>query len=257
MTCIQSRQVVLEMYPDTLTFRLFPRHWGLMVDGPVKDWDSPDGAGFPEHVLRFNGAKDIFIFNANWEDQDSAIKIAKLRGCPPDDFLKIRHVGIAVDEIKSRHVPRQLGLPRYGTWQCRDRCATEECRDCCQKEPLPGFLSLFPLIEKFYIAGVPSSGTHRLGDHLQAGKEPSTDANCPCPIEGPRHSWPIIRSSDACGWFAIYDECFICPFPKFNRIEELRQRWRSHFPYYQALHHLEIRFIQLLRPQCNGCVYTL
>ncbi|KAH6696699.1 hypothetical protein BKA61DRAFT_247950 [Leptodontidium sp. MPI-SDFR-AT-0119] len=145
MTCIQSRQVVLEMYPDTLTFRLFPRHWGLMVDGPVKDWDSPDGAGFPEHVLRFNGAKDIFIFNANWEDQDSAIKIATLRGCPPDDFLKIRHVGIAVDEIKSRHVPRQLGLPRYGTWQCRDRCATEECRDCCQKEPLPGFLSLFPL----------------------------------------------------------------------------------------------------------------
>jgi len=58
MTRVQSRQVVLEMYPDTLTFRLFPRHWGLMVNGP-------DGAGFPEHVLSFNGAKDIFIFNAN------------------------------------------------------------------------------------------------------------------------------------------------------------------------------------------------
>ena len=220
MTCVESRQLVLEMYPDTLTFRLFPPRWGLMADGPIKDWDSPDGSGFPEHVLRFNGAQDVFVFYANWEDQESAIEIAKLRGCPPDDFLKIRHVSIAVDEIKSRYVPRRLGLPRYETFYCEDKCATDQYQDCCKKEPLPDFLSLFPLIEKFYIAGVPSSSTHRLSDHIQAGKEPSRDANCPCPNDGPRHSWSIIKSSDACGWFAIYDERSMCPFPKFNRIEE-------------------------------------
>ena len=259
-TCVQSRQIVLELYPDTLMFRHFPSDWGFLVDKHHTYWDSPDGASFPEHVLRFNGAKDIIVFHADWADQEAAIEIARLRGSQLSDFLKIRHVGIAVDKIRRKHhthIP-----PQYGTPDCI--CATEECQDYCKKEPLPSFLSLFPLAEKFYIAGVPSSSIHQPGDQIQAGKDPTGDANCPCPNEGSRHSWPMIRSRDTCGWFVIYDERSLCPFPKFDRIEELRQRWRPHFPYYQALDHLEIRFIQLWDPDsftnsrpCNGCVYTL
>jgi hypothetical protein len=223
-------------------------------------WPKTDGADFPEYVLRFNAAKDIIVFHADWTDQEAAVKIAKLKGSLPDDFLKIRHVGIAVDKIRTRY--RTAVPPKYGTYDCG--CLTEECQDYCKKEPLPSFLSLFPLIEKFYIAGVPSSSTHQPGDQIRAGKELSGDANCACPNEGERHSWSTIRSADACGCFAIYDERSTCPFPKFDRIEELRQHWRPHFPYYRALDYLDIRFIQLWDPDtftnsppCNSCVYKL
>lgn len=238
MTCRDSRQTVLDTLPDTLNFRL---HSGWK---PAKR----------EYTLRFNGARDIFIFDTCWEDLDMAAQIIKLRGFPPDGFTKMQHVGLAVNHLRSCCVRYRHGRPTYGTWKCEDNCATEACRDHCQLDPLPTFLSTFPLLEKFYIAGVPTSSTHKLGDRLEAGRQPPVYANCPCPI-GYRHAWPLIRSRQACGWFLIYDESSSCPFPKFSRVEDLRQRWRSHFPYYDALNHLEIRFIQLVQSNCKDCLY--
>jgi hypothetical protein len=220
--------------------------------------DSPDGAGFPEYILRYNSIKDIIIFHAAWEDQEAAIKIAEFMGGPPDDFLKIRHVGISVGAFRIAH----NGALRYGTPRYDCRCMTEECQDYCKKEPLPGFLSLFPNLETFYIANVPNSSIHLPGDQIQAGKGPSKGANCPCRNNGPRHSWPMIKNQVTCGWFVIYNEGSGCPFPKINKVEDIRRRWRPHFPYYRALNHLAIKFIQpwdpdllTASPQCNRCVY--
>jgi hypothetical protein len=74
----------------------------------------------------------------------------------------------------------------------------------------------------------------------------------------------MIRSTDACGWFVIYDERSPCPFPRIKRVENLRRLWRPHFPYYRALNHLEILFIQLWdsetcsnSPPCNECVHEI
>lgn len=249
MTCLESRQVVLDMYPDTLTFRILSGRWPSGTD-PL------DGTGFVKCTLRFDGSKDIFIFNSCWQDLDATLQIAKLKGSGPADFLTMRHVGIALNDLRSS-VRYRYGRPAYGTNKCLDNCATEACRDHCQYDPLPAFLSLFPLLERFYIAAVPSSSTHQLENQFQAGTWPSAEANCPCPIEEMRHTWQVIWNNQACGWSMIYDERSSCPFPRFSRVEVLRQRWRPHFPYYQVLNHLEIRFIQPLMPNCNDCVYTL
>jgi len=219
-TCVQSRQVVLQLYPDVLTFRYFPPGWGWR-EGPPGLWPKTDRVGFPEYVLRFNGAQDIIVFHADWTGLEAAVEISNLRGSPFDNFLKMRHVGIAVHKL--RNIYYRQGPPGYGAHDSICTCETEECEDYCKKEPLPSFLSLFPRIEKFYIAGVPSSSTHQPGDQILAKQFPSGNANCPCPNEGPRHSWPLIKSSDACGSFVIYDKRSTCPFPKFDRVEELRQ----------------------------------
>jgi hypothetical protein len=259
-TCVESRQVVLETCPDTLRFRHFPGGW--MHSKYKSPADRPDGTGYPEYTLRFNATKDIIVFHAGWEDQAAAVKVSELRGLPPDDFLKIRHVGIAVGSfrVQYRHMDTQWGTP-FERNSCK--CKTEVCQDYCKEEPLPKFLSLFPSLETFYVSGVPSGGVHKPGDQGHAGEGPSGDANCSCLNVRQRHSWPMIRSPGVCGWFAIYDERSACPFPKFDPVEEIRQRWRPHFPYYRALDNLDIKFIQLWDPVCctnsrlcNLCVYS-
>lgn len=260
-TCAQSRQVVLELFPDTLKFRILPKTWGRFDSMHLRGSD--DLTEFPEHILRFSGLKDIFIFNATCSDQEAAIRMAQGKIDDsgelvlPEAFLRIRRVGIAVDDFTTGYAA-QWYHPRntYGARMCNDNCTTEQCRDCCRFDPLPAFTRLFPLIEKLYIAGVPETSTHQLGDVIEAGKIPSTDTNCPCPDRRPQHSWSLIRSSDACGWFAIYDEQSSCAFPTLKRVEELRSLYRAHFPYYRALSHLEIRFIQPLRRDCEHCIYT-
>lgn len=288
LTCLESRQAVLEMFPDTLNFRILTERWTVNQARPrdkepiserEAEWRAPylayrardratnrrytyqiddgvDGPGLPVFPLRFNGHKDIFIFNARWEDLDATLQVSKLQGFPPNEFLKMRHVGIAVNDLRS-DVQNRPERTSYGSGQCRENCTATACSDHCQHDPLPGFLSLFPLLKTCYIAGVPDTTNHHLGDHFEAGTPPPAEANCPCPVEGTRHSWPVIRSSQACGWFVIFDERSPCPFPKFSRIEELRKHWRPHFPYYQVLNHLDVRFIQPLWPICDDCRYVL
>ncbi|KAH6678615.1 hypothetical protein B0J14DRAFT_326859 [Halenospora varia] len=255
MTCVQSRKVVLEMFPDTLTFRIFPKDWGLIGNGNWRKWDSPDGSPFPEYVLRFNGAQDIIVFNASWTAQAYAVQISRLRGSPHDCFRSIQHVGLDTDELGVCSGQRKLGLPLYGTWYCeggcggRSGCTTNECRDRCIKEPLPHFLSLFPQLKNLYIVKTPRSIPHDGSQQREAGNQSYLNTNCPCPPEGSGHDWPVIRDSNTRRWFVIYDERGVCPFPKFPMVEEARKNWRGHFPYYRAFEHLNIEFIQPLRPK--------
>jgi hypothetical protein len=83
MTCVKSREVVLDLYPDVITFRVLPHSWGqFWYDG----WNHRGTLGvseFPEHILRFHGSKDIIIFVANWEDQQFAINISIRKDFPP------------------------------------------------------------------------------------------------------------------------------------------------------------------------------
>lgn len=259
-TCVESRQAVLETYPDTLKFHnYFPSHWMFDESQKGVKVGTVYGAGYPEYTLRYNGSKDIIILHASWEEQQAAVEIAKLNGSPPEDFLKIRHLGIGVEDFQIRYkwVLRYWRTPRE---ECR--CLTEECDDCCKIEPLLGFLSLFPLLKTFYIAGglgTSRSSGHSSSDEIRAGPLPSGTLNCPCPDDRLKHSWPMTKGCDICGWFAIYDERSTCSFPKFDRIERIRQRWRPHFPYYRALDYLDIKFMQLYNPNstpCSHCVYV-
>lgn len=255
--CVESRQNVLDLYPDTLKFRLLPSRW--MFDESRKGVyvGTPDGAGCPECTLRYNASKDIILLHAGWEDQQAAIEIAKFNGSPNASFFQIRHVAIGVDDF---HVKCSWPLRDWRTPKHDCRCTTEECNDHCKREPLPDFLSLFPLLQTFYVAAISAARTckHLPGDEIVAGPQPPGTLNCPCPDDGLKHSWPMAKGSDICGRFAIYDERSGCSFPKFDKIEKIRQSWRPHFPYYRALDHLDIKFIQLYDPSsppCSRCVY--
>lgn len=253
-TCIEFRRIVLELYPDTLKFRHFPSNW--MSDKSSND--RPDGTGFPEYLLRFNSTKDVVVLCTPWEDQEAAIEIAKLRCSPPDSFLKIRHVGISVDSLKMAY--GSVRFLRWGIRHGRCRCTTEECQDFCNDEPLPKFLALFPSLQALYIAQVPYFSHNKPDDGYKDGNSSQGRANCPCPNDKLKHTWQMIKSHDTCGDFVVYNERSICPFPRLERVEAIRQKWRPHFPYYKALDHLEIKFIQPWDPtafsspaQCTSC----
>ncbi|CZR56890.1 uncharacterized protein PAC_06779 [Phialocephala subalpina] len=259
-TCVEARLAVLELFPDTLKFRNLPQGW-MEVKSGKKTIGSPDGVGFPEYILRFNSLKDIIVLHATWEDQNATIEISKLRGSPPAEFAKLSHVGVGVNDF------RMYGLVSRIYWGCATlcRCQTIECNDHCKEDPLPGFLSLLPLLKTFYVTGVPRSGFYHPGGSLPGHQTPlGKRISCPCPTETTGHSWPMTSVWGACGRFAIYDEHSGCPFPKFKMIELIREDLRPHFPYYKALDHLDIKFIQLWDPSlsenpqaCRSCTRRL
>lgn len=233
-TCVESRQIMLELSPDTLKFRDLPYEWMCY---PSRTADSPDAAGFPEYVLRYNGMKDIIVFHAVWEDQEAAVKISDLMGSCLDDFLKMRHVGIADAAFNTTHDATLTSTERY---DCA--CTTAVCLDHCQREPLPRFLSLFPLLKTFYIVQEPVGPIHSPGSQTRSGYRSTI---CPCPADaGSKHKWPTIKSQGLDCWNVIYDERWPCPFPKCYIITKIRRRWRSNFPYYRPLNHLDIKFIR-------------
>lgn len=251
MTCVQSRQVVLEMFPDTLTFRIFPKVWGYIGYETWRKWDNPDGTPFPDHVLRFNGARDIIVFNASWTCQAYAVQISRLKGSPHDFFRNIQHVGLDTERLMAFKGREQI-LPPYRTWYYerrfndRSRCTTNECGDRCIREPLPHFISLFPKVKKLYIVETPRSIPQDENQQREAGNRSDCNKNCPCPAEGLGYDWPLIRDSNTGRWFVIYDERGDCPFPKLPVVEKVRKNWRGYFPYYRAFKDLDIKFIQAL-----------
>jgi hypothetical protein len=183
--------MVCQLFPHTLRFWLLPYDW---MRGRFVQTDNADGTGYQACVLRFNGARDVVVFRATWEDQVAAIRICQFRGTPLDDFLQMRHVAISISEMRS--VTR---WNFYCSTGCQ--CLTEECQDYCKKEPLPKFLELFPRLQTFYVAGVPKCSIHLLGDAILPRDPPFGEANCPCPASGLRHAWPTIRCPTACGTF--------------------------------------------------------
>ncbi len=208
------------------------------------EMNQQDSRSYPDYTLRFNGARDIIVFHAYWEGQEAVADIVRLRGSHPISFMKMRHVGLALCGFGWFHEQ----LYPYPPVKDDCDCSTDDCHDCCKskEESLLRFLACFPSLETFYVAGIPES-TSGIIPYAFASGPPIVDANCLCPTqEGGKlvHTWPTVEAADACGWFVIYDERSTCPFPKFPAIESLRRFWRPHFPCYQALDHLEIKFIR-------------
>ncbi|PVH75624.1 hypothetical protein DL98DRAFT_593019 [Cadophora sp. DSE1049] len=260
-TCVEARQIVLEMFPDTLKFRLLPQHWGDIR--PVdRQWISHIER-YPEHILRFTASEDIIIFNASLDDQAFIAEIARKSRCSVEPFLGIRNVGMAVESLKSWHTlssPNQLPVE----WICGENCLGPNCEDCDKKDPTRSFLSLFPSIQSLSIAGLPASSSHCLdNDENNCLRTMRLSfPSCPCGNGVPIHSWPLIRSSDSCGWFVIYNERSSCMFPKFSRIQTLRKVWKPDFPYHEVPAHVKIQFIQPWRQDfsqeldlCGDCIY--
>ncbi|KAH8880485.1 hypothetical protein GQ53DRAFT_536695 [Thozetella sp. PMI_491] len=246
-TCSESRQLAVGLLPDSLPFRMLPHCWteeGDWLDEPA------DGSGCPEYVLRFNGARDIVLFHADWEDQEAVVKISELRG-PPIPFTRMQHIGLTVRSLERGHADRDNYWDLcYGVNPAECMCSTPACSDACRLEPLPRFLACFPSLKTFYLARV-SSDTVDAGDQSMYDWTREEDATCHCepePRSGePKHKWPIIRVSDIDRWCVAWDERTDC-FPIHYLVEEIRQGWRSHFPYYKALDHLDIKFLRRLDP---------
>ena len=239
--CRESRQILVELLPDTLEFKSLRRWNGVEPEGASQS---------PQFTFRFNGQKDIFIFEAGWEDQQAVERIVKLQGQSPRSFLPMQNVGISYGAFEFGH----MGGGRDTEWGVDDRdcmCDTEACADCCRLEPLPPFLACFPNLKTFYIARIAADDPEDFGLYMDYAWV--KDATCKCVTDDgqAKHVWPTVRATDSnCEWCVIFDERSGCPFPPLAFIERARQNWRSHFPYYKALEHLDIKFLRRLDP--NG-----
>jgi len=251
-TCQESRQIALKFLPHSLPFRELPVGWtndGYKLDEPA------DGSNYPEYILRFHGARDIIVFqDATWADQEAVVKISELQGRVPDAFLWMEHVGISMRSFACGHRLDPGGeYGSYGVTENECACSTNVCRDACQYEPLPRFLSCFPSLKAFYIARV-SSDFDDGGDELTGTSTSLESADCHCETtkdsgkgSEPEHTWSIIKSSDIDRWCVVWDERTGC-IPVHSRVGLVRQYWRSNFPYYKEMEHLDIRFIRRLDP---------
>lgn len=252
-TCTESRQIALKILPDSLPFRKLPRFWTQFDD--TKD-DPADGTAYPEYILRFNGAKDIIIFHASWENQEAVVEISKFQGYPPEGFSRMQHIGLTVGALDEGHSLHSVMSTAYGVHRAECQCSTVDCHDVCRLEPLPHFLACFPLLKTFYIAQVSDFGSdhdrkNRKGAYLE-------DAGCRCETEEGRvggsaekHIWSTIRSSDIDRWCVAWDERTGC-FRTNYIVKAIRQYWRPNFPYYKALEHLDIKFLRRLDPGGNS-----
>ena len=246
-TCLESREVAQRLLPDSLSFRILPRRW---TDGTGGQEHPSDGTGYTEYILRFNGARDIVIFHANWEDQGAVTEIAKLHGAPAA-FSQMQHIGLTVGSLDFGHgMSCGMGRASYGVAWDECRCSTAACSDVCQLEPLPGFLANFPSLRTFYIARI-SDDIADYGDSSDSVFTRLEDASCRCEpragSDGLNHAWPTFKSADTDRWCVAWDERTGC-FPTQYIITDIRLGWRSHFPYYQALEHLDIKFLRRLDP---------
>jgi hypothetical protein len=252
-TSSESRQVALELLPHCIPFRDLPRGW----TNRGSDYDDPvDGSNYPEHVLRFNGARDIIVFQyAMWDEQNAVVKICELQNRVPDAFLHMEHVGISLRSFARGHsLAGPMHGGSYGVSPPRCNCSTEVCHGgACQYEPLPRFLACFPSLKAFYIARV-SPDAEDNEDQPDGKPTAVENADCHCgpgtdgALSGePRHEWPIIKSSDLDRWCVVYDERTGC-FPEIHLMSYVRQHWRANFPYYRQMEHLDIKFVRRMDP---------
>ncbi|KIN03391.1 hypothetical protein OIDMADRAFT_143054 [Oidiodendron maius Zn] len=229
-TCTESRQIALKILPDSLPFRKLPRLWTLFDD--TKD-DPADGTAYPEYILRFNGAKDIIIFHASWENQEAVVEISKFQGYSPDGFSRMQHIGLTVGALDEGHGYHSAVISTaYGVNPAECRCSTVDCHDVSD-------------------LGSDHDRKNRKGAYLE-------DAGCRCETEEGRvggsakkHIWSTIRSSDIDRWCVAWDERTGC-FRTNYIVKAIRENWRPNFPYYKALEHLDIKFLRRLDPGGNS-----
>jgi hypothetical protein len=264
-TYAEARAAVLRRYPDVLPFRLFGRNFLEKHDGRIDEVDF-EAAGYPAKILRFNGDIDIFIFGPVCHEQGAMADILKLRGALPTShpFARIRHIAIqdtalcrtdrSFLPINGDHVAQDYGCSHgQQAW-----CDVQQCPDACEREGLPRLLACFPRLSSFYIAQIPHIFALRPGSEPSADPIPSSTV-CACrqssdkatkhdssDITPIKHHWPTARVLDLPGYCVIYDERDGCQIPTPKSVQKVRQRWRRHFPYYDALGHLDIKFITWL-----------
>ncbi|KAH8673442.1 hypothetical protein BX600DRAFT_433071 [Xylariales sp. PMI_506] len=237
-TCSESRSLMLELLPDALAFRDL-RHNGLLE----KDKEAViDLASIPEYVLRFNGARDIFILRADWSDQRNLVALSELNGTTPAAFAAMQHAGLTSGSISRQTV---LVSSPWTALPSECRCLSDECADFCRLDSLPRFLeTFFPNLRAFYIARLTKED---YWDNPKDDADPPADAVCRCDEGHP--TWPTILSGDTDDESVIYNERARCSFFPLRRVEQTRRWYRSYFPYYKALSHLDIKFIRRMEKE--------
>jgi hypothetical protein len=248
-TCTESRQFLLELLPDAIPFRHLPHNWSQSKETAN---NHPNLAAYPEHILRINSARDIIVFHAPVDDQRSVVDILQKQGNVPEVFLKLRHVGLSLQSLQFKNgFAKSYGID----YRCEATHDADKCRDHCFEEPLPPLLACFPSLKTFYIAGITDYIDRRV--FLASGSKLASNVGmipCVCPDDGgggPKHWWPTVVVVDTNEQCVVYNERSGCKYPNLPLVEVVRHNWRSHFPYYKALEHLEVLFIQPTNDQVS------
>ena len=114
-TCVEALQVV-EAFPDTLEFRVLPRQWGDIRGS----WSRLplSSKGYPACTLRFNGTKNIMIFDDSFDDQAFVAEISGKSNVPVEGFLGIRNMGLAIGSLREWSPTEFMASRETGKWQC-------------------------------------------------------------------------------------------------------------------------------------------
>ncbi|KAK8100474.1 hypothetical protein PG999_010848 [Apiospora kogelbergensis] len=266
-TCAESREMVLDVLPDVLTFQVLPYSWACK-ELPE---DRSDGSNFPSYDLRFNGAEDVVLFHAGWTDLEAIVRVAGMSeiggGGPHPSFESIRHIGLSGQGLlrgfQSSHGEFERCY-RNRECLCDDPSACPP-DDACRLEPLPAFLALFPQLRTLYLA-------HARPTQISPGKLKSAmPSHCPPRAAAPPdaevfgtgwysttgdYTGPVFRAVDflrqSLVGYAADDGGRFMPssrIPGDRMILEMRESWRRVFPYYKSLQHLDIRFMAQLEPK--------
>ncbi|KAK7963544.1 hypothetical protein PG988_010518 [Apiospora saccharicola] len=268
-TCAVSRQEVLRLLPDVITFQALPATWGDKEPANGAHWSN---SGFPSYALRFNAAEDVILFYANWTDLEAVIRMAQTSsGRTHESFAGIRNVGLGTRGLLQGWSTK--GMPHcYRRRECL--CDTDACPadDTCRLEPLPGFLEMFPQLQTLYLADtrrvvitpqymsmMRSECSFEFCDTFEGfptddegwvEKEDGTRTFYRCPSK--RNIWPVFQAVDfvrrAVVAFDDRDDGCLLPNHRFSvpwdpKVREIRRRWRRAFPYYKSLQHLDIKFL--------------
>ncbi|KAK8012947.1 HET-domain-containing protein [Apiospora marii] len=270
-TCAESRQEVLRLLPDVITFQALPATWG--DKHPADDQADEPSNSFPSYALRFNGDDDVILFHANWTDLEAVVRMARMPGGRPhESFARIPNVALGTRGLLQ-------GWSSEGYERChRHRecpCDTDACPpdDACRVEPLPGFLALFPQLRKLYLADarrvvvapqymsmMKSDCKFEFCDSFEgfssSGYEgwvekDGTRSLYRCPSKRD-DVWPVFQAVDfERGSVVAFDDrdggCLLPHhrfwLPRDPKVREIRRKWRRVFPWYKSLQHLEIKFM--------------
>lgn len=218
-TCPESRQVTMELLPDTLQIR----------DTPRSAQNKDENTTTP---LRFSGTRDhIEVLAANTGNRLQAA----LNNGPYARFAGIKHMSLGLDgfSILTR-------MSRRTNVVCPGRCQGPECADACQLDPVPRFLSIFPDLSAVYVLG-------------RALEDPE---NCLCMSEDSTpvaHNWPTLKTSNP-RWshYVVHREGACKSFVLPAEVRALRGTYpQVNFPYYRELAHITFLYLRPVQARNN------
>ena len=209
-TCRESRQVTIELLPDTLQVRSRSRR------SQNKDQN-------PTCLLRFSGTRDHIEILA----PANGIRLqSSMNNGPHERFSGIKHMSLGLDGFGLlTRMFRQTNV------RCPGRCEGPECAEACQQDPIPRFLGMFPDLSAVYILG-PALGSP---DSCSCVSEDGTSVG---------HDWPTLKTSNPrWSYYVIHREGVCKDFVLPAEVRVLRGIYPN-WPHYRGLPHISFLYLR-------------